>query len=70
VGRDTGQGETQVREQRDPAPAGAGEALVPYEQVYYTYLDAASHAMDQRSIPGGMRDFVRSYFTSLEPSGE
>jgi hypothetical protein len=66
-GQDTGQGDTQVREQKDPLPGAAGEALVPYHQVYYDYLDAANQTMEQSYIPPGLKDYVRAYFSQLEP---
>jgi len=66
-GQDTGQGETQVRERTDPLPGAPGEALVPYHQVFYQYLDAANQAMEQSYIPSGLKDYVREYFARLEP---
>jgi hypothetical protein len=56
-----------VREQDEPLPGAQGDALVPYHEVYYEYLDAASQAMDQAAIPAGLRDYVRDYFSQLEP---
>jgi hypothetical protein len=66
-GQDTGQGETQVREQENPLPGAAGEALVPYHQVYQDYLDTANQAMERSYIPPGLKDYVREYFSQLEP---
>jgi hypothetical protein len=66
-GQDTGQGETETREQRDPLPGAPGQALVPYHQVYYDYLDAANEAVEQSYIPSGLKDYVRAYFSQLEP---
>jgi hypothetical protein len=66
-GQDTGQGDTQVRERRDPLPGTAGEALLPYHEVYYEYLDTANQAMEQSYIPAGLKDYVRAYFSQLEP---
>jgi hypothetical protein len=31
------------------------------------YRDAASQALDQSAIPPHMKDYVRDYFTQLEP---
>ncbi len=67
TGQDTGQGETEVRERTDPLPGSSGEALVPYYQVYYEYLDAANEAIERSYIPSGLKDVVREYFTRLEP---
>ena len=66
-GQDTGQGDTQVRERRDPLPGAAGPALVPYHQVYYQYLDAANKSIDQNYIPLGLKTYVWEYFSQLEP---
>ncbi len=67
TGQDTGQGETQVREQKDPLPGAPGEALVPYHEVYYSYLDAANQTVERSYIPAGLKDYVRAYFSQLEP---
>ncbi|MBN1583486.1 MAG: hypothetical protein JXA89_22445 [Anaerolineae bacterium] len=66
-GQDSGQGETQTRERRDPLPGAPGQALVPYHEVYYQYLDTANQTMDQSAIPTGLKDYVRAYFSNLEP---
>ena len=66
-GQDTGQGETQTRESTDPLPGTPGEALVPYHEVYYNYLDSANQAIEQSYIPTGLKDYVREYFSQLEP---
>ncbi len=66
-GQDSGEGETQVREQQDPLPGAPGEALVPYHQVYYTYLDTANQTLERSYIPTGLKDYVRAYFSQLEP---
>jgi hypothetical protein len=66
-GQDTGQGETQVRERTDPSPGTTGPALVPYYEVYYEYLDAANQSIERSYIPPGLQDYVRDYFSQLEP---
>jgi hypothetical protein len=66
-GQDTGQGETEIREQKDPLPGSPDQALVPYYEVYYEYLDAAAQTMEQSYIPSGLKDVVREYFGRLEP---
>ena len=67
AGSETGQGETQVQEAKEPLPGAPGQALVPYHEVYYDYLDAANQAMERSYIPKGLRDYVREYFSQLEP---
>ena len=66
-GQDTGQGETQVTEGQAPLPGSANPALVPYNQAYYLYLNAANQAMQQTYIPASLLAYVRQYFTQLEP---
>lgn len=44
-----------------------GQSVVPYNQVFSSYADAASRALDSDYIPLGMRDVVREYFSSLDP---
>ena len=43
------------------------ESLVPYDQVYGDYRDAAYEALDDDYVPLGYREFIRDYFASLEP---
>jgi len=45
----------------------AGEAQVPYSEVYADYADAANEALESEYVPLGMRDLVRDYFSSLDP---
>ena len=45
----------------------AGQSLVPYNQVFSDYSNAATRALESDYIPLGMRDVVRDYFSSLEP---
>ena len=66
-GQDSGQGETETRETENPLPGAAGQALVPYHEVYQTYLDAAQQAMEFGTVPPGLQELVREYFTQLEP---
>lgn len=45
----------------------AGSALVPYSQVFRSFLNAATRSLETGYVPLGLRDVVRSYFTSIEP---
>jgi hypothetical protein len=49
-----------------PAPQG-GEAGVPYREVYADYAAQAGAALEGSYIPLGMKQYVRDYFSSLEP---
>ena len=43
------------------------DSIVPYNQVFGDYRDAAYEALDDDYIPLGMKEYVRDYFSSLEP---
>jgi hypothetical protein len=66
-GQETGQGETEIRDQTDPLPGTPGQALVPYYEVYHEYLDTANQTIERSYVPSGLRDYVREYFSRLEP---
>jgi hypothetical protein len=67
TGQDTGQGEIQISQQQNPLPGATGQALVPYHAVYAEYLDAANQSIERSAIPPGLKDYVRAYFSQLEP---
>jgi chemotaxis protein histidine kinase CheA len=66
-GQDTGEGETTTTESQNPQPGMNNPALMPYSQVYFQYLSAANQAMQQSYIPANLMEYVRLYFSSLEP---
>ena len=66
-GQDTGQGSEQTSQSPSPLPGSSNPSLIPYRSVYQTYLDTAGQALDQSAIPADLKDFVRQYFTNLEP---
>jgi hypothetical protein len=49
-----------------PAPE-EGRAGVPYREVYAEYADQAGAALEGSYIPLGLKQYVRDYFSSLEP---
>lgn len=57
-----------------PNPSGQssvapdGDASVPYQEVFSTYADAADEALQTDQVPADRRDYVRDYFSSLDPS--
>ncbi len=55
-------GDAPVDPNQDP-----GAALVPYDQVYGEYAEAAGQAVDESYIPLGMKGYIRQYFGALEP---
>lgn len=48
--------------------APGGNTTVPYEDVYGDYSKAADEAMQSGQVPADMRDYVRDYFSSLDPN--
>jgi hypothetical protein len=60
-------GPARTREQRSPGVTGP--SVVPYSRVFRRYADAAGEALERGEIPPGLRDYVRLYFTQLEPQG-
>jgi hypothetical protein len=48
-------------------PPERGEALVPYDEVYTDYQAQAASALENSYIPRGIKDYVRDYFSSLDP---
>lgn len=66
-GRQTGQGQETTRETAQPQPGAPGAALVPYAEVFASYADAAVETMEREYVPSGLKEYVREYFTHLEP---
>ena len=55
--------------QVDGAPPTGERALVPYDRVYADYQEQAAQALENSYIPQGVKDYVRDYFSSLDPAG-
>jgi hypothetical protein len=66
-GQDTQQGQTTTTESQNPQPGITNPALIPYSQVFYNYMNAANQAIDHDYIPSDLLDYVKLYFSSLEP---
>jgi membrane protein implicated in regulation of membrane protease activity len=76
-GRVSGQGERVQLPGTDgvnaPNPQGSknvapdGQSVVPYEDVYGDYAKAADDAIESSGVPADRRDYVRDYFSSLNP---
>lgn len=65
IGRE-GEGGVTVGDVSIPSPEG-GRSNVPYREVYGDYADEAGAALERSYIPLGMKQYVRDYFSSLEP---
>jgi len=48
-------------------PGVSNQSSVPYQQVYTEYAKTADDAIQNGSVPSNLRDFVRDYFSSLNP---
>lgn len=66
-GQETGQGETQTSQGQSNLPGTSNPSLVPYQQVFNNYLSAANQALQQSYVPAGMSDYIRQYFSQLNP---
>ncbi|MFN4294136.1 MAG: hypothetical protein ACK4JD_08395 [Thermoflexales bacterium] len=64
----------EAQNQTAPDPSGrastapGGDSSVPYELVYGDYSKAADEALQSGRVPPDMRDYVRDYFSSLDPN--
>ena len=56
----------QIGEQPIPLP-GRDQSSVPYDTVYADFVTRAQQALEGSYIPLGMRQYVRDYFSALEP---
>jgi hypothetical protein len=65
IGRE-GEGGVTVGDVSIPSPEG-GRSNVPYREVYGDYAEEAGAALEGSYIPLGMKQYVRDYFSSLEP---
>jgi hypothetical protein len=71
-----GEGVELPREDEDGVPIGAspggpptgGEARVSYRQIYADYAEEAGAALERDYVPLGMKQYVRDYFSALEPA--
>ena len=64
------QGQVAPNPNGKPQTAPSGSSSVPYEKVYGDYAKAADDAMQSGEVPADRRDYVRDYFSSLDPNQE
>ena len=50
-----------------PRQALPGSSIVPYQQVYREYAKTADQALQTGDVPAALRDYIRDYFSSLDP---
>jgi hypothetical protein len=61
-----GDGQTQQGNQQ-----GQGQnngATIPYQQIYSDFYQYALTSLDRNYIPLSVKDYVRDYFSSLDPT--
>lgn len=61
-----GDGQTQRGDQTGGGATNA--ALVPYQQVFSTFQQYAMTSLERAYVPLAVKDYVRDYFTSLDPT--
>lgn len=66
-GQDSGSGQTTTQQNKSPLPGANNPALVPYSQVFQQYSAIAGKQMENEYIPAGMKEYVKQYFSALEP---
>jgi hypothetical protein len=57
----------------DQSGSGSGvgfdnDSVVPYRSVFDLFYDYAQSALDRQQVPITLKDFVRDYFSRLEPT--
>jgi hypothetical protein len=45
-------------------------AIVPYSDVYADFYRYAQTTLDRSYVPLAVKDFVRDYFSALDPTGQ
>lgn len=66
-GQDNGSGQTQVLPGQSQLPGLTNPSLVPYDQVFSTYLNAANQALQTSTIPAALQFYIQQYFLALNP---
>ena len=60
-----GDGQTQQGNQQGQGSNNG--SYVPYDQVYGDFFDYAQTTLDRSYVPISVKDYVRDYFSSLDP---
>ncbi|MDW8144715.1 MAG: hypothetical protein RMJ48_00195 [Roseiflexaceae bacterium] len=66
-GQEGAGGQTQIQQGQLNAPGSVSPLQTPYQQVLREYQRAAGEALDRSAIPPHLKDYVRDYFSRLEP---
>jgi len=62
------QGQTEVQQGQNELPGTDNASVVPYQQIFPEYNRAAGEALDRSAVPPHLKEYVRSYFSQLEPA--
>jgi hypothetical protein len=63
------EGESSPNPNGSRSTAPGGNSAVDYRDVYQEYAQTADEAIDGGQVPAERRDYVRDYFSSLNPQG-
>ena len=61
-------GDGQTSQGNNQGPGIDPGSYVPYSQVYADFYNYALTTLDRSYVPLSVKDFVRDYFSSLDPS--
>jgi hypothetical protein len=61
-------GDGQTQQGNQTGSGSTSPVLTPYERVYADFRDYAITTLDRTYIPLSAKDYVRDYFSSLDPS--
>lgn len=61
------EGENAANPSGSPSQGITSGSTVPYQSVFPQYARTADEAIRSGSVPAGLRDYVRDYFSSLDP---
>ena len=61
-------GDGQSQQGNGTGTGATNPALTPYADVYAEFRDYAQTTLERNYVPLSVKDFVRDYFSSLDPS--
>ena len=61
-------GDGQTKQGNQQGPGTNPGSYVPYAQVYSDFYQYAQTTLDRSYVPISVKDYVRDYFSSLDPT--
>ena len=61
-------GDGQTQQGQTPGQGQNNGSYVPYQDVYSDFYQYANTTLDRSYVPLSVKDYVRDYFSSLDPS--